>query len=134
MKINEPLQFIFETLPLFGEQVSDNQIDFSWTVEEECYRKGISEIPKLVAISDHSRPGNQRDVIAEEKAESSSSGLSSSSGSNSSSSDSESEAGKKKKKTSSKAKENGKDKEPKKNDDVNKALMEKLKRMKELLK
>ena len=32
------------------------------------------------------------------------------------------------------AKENGKSKEPKKNDDVNQALMEKLKRMKELLK
>ena len=48
----KPQQLEFKTrkLSLFGEQVALKQIDFSWTVEEDCKRLGMISIPKLTAV------------------------------------------------------------------------------------
>ena len=48
----QPLSLEFKTrkLSLFGEQVSLKEVDFEWTMEQDCQRLGMISIPKLTAV------------------------------------------------------------------------------------
>ena len=45
-----PDVFKIRKLGLFGQQVADDKIDFSWTVEDSMREKGITDDVKLVSV------------------------------------------------------------------------------------
>ena len=45
------LEFKTKQLPIVGEQVQPNLIDFNWTLEEEYKRPEIRRLPKLLEVN-----------------------------------------------------------------------------------